>query len=99
MGSLLMGSNDMHDDKISRGYLALSSRYLPGLVVAMSVLLSGCSSVLCQAQTDKATDPLSQYDQQKQCEQLVNQHIDDERRQQRADTQQLLDESIKQNTH
>ncbi|GGP96006.1 hypothetical protein GCM10009410_32370 [Shewanella ulleungensis] len=54
--------------------------------------------MLCQAQTDKATDPLSQHDQQKQCERLINQHIDDERRQQRVDNQQLLDESIKQNT-
>ncbi|MCL1151161.1 hypothetical protein [Shewanella ulleungensis] len=68
------------------------------LVVAVSMLLSGCSSMLCQAQTDKATDPLSQHDQQKQCERLINQHIDDERRQQRVDNQQLLDESIKQNT-
>ena len=70
----------------------------PILAVAMSVLLSGCSSMLCQVQTDKASDPLSQYDQQKQCEQLVNQYIDDARRQQRFDNQQLLDESIKQNT-
>ena len=38
----------MHNDKISRDYLALSSRYFPVLVVAASVLLSGCSSVLCQ---------------------------------------------------
>ena len=89
----------MHDDKTRRDYLARSSRYFPVLVVAASVLLSGCSSVLCQAQTDKTTDPLSQYDQQKQCEQLVNQHIDDERRQKRLNTQQLLDESIQQNTH
>ncbi|GGP67454.1 hypothetical protein GCM10009347_36100 [Shewanella algicola] len=89
----------MHDDKTSCDYLARSSRYFPVLVVAASVLLSGCSSVLCQAQTDNATDPLSQYDQQKKCEQLVNQHIDDERRQQRLNTQQLLDESIQKNTH
>ena len=93
-----MHDSGMYDNEISRDDLAVSSRYFPVLVVAVSVLLSGCSSVLCQAQTDKATDPLSQYDQQKQCEQLVNQHIDDERRQQRADTQQRLDESIKQNT-
>ena len=69
------------------------------LAATFGLFLGGCSSMLCQAQTDKATDPLMKYEQQKQCEELVDQHIDNEIIKKRAENQQLLDESIKQNTH
>ena len=67
------------------------------LAAICGLFFGGCSSMLCQAQTDKATDPLMKYEQQKQCEELVEQHIDNERIKKRTENQQLLDESIKEN--
>ncbi|AZG71415.1 hypothetical protein [Shewanella livingstonensis] len=51
--------------------------YSDWLVVGSVLVLSGCSSVLCQAQTDKEVDPIKQYDAQTSCERLVDEPMDD----------------------
>lgn len=69
------------------------------LVLTSVLLLSGCGNVLCQAQTDKEVDPLKQYEAQKRCEQLVDEHMDNRYSDRRDANMQLLKESIANNTH
>ncbi|MBB1440878.1 hypothetical protein H5202_19900 [Shewanella sp. SG41-4] len=69
------------------------------LVLASVLLLSGCGNVLCQAQTDKEVDPLKQYEAQKRCEQLVDEHMDNSYHDERDENMQLLKQSIANNTH
>jgi hypothetical protein len=72
---------------------------MPWLALASVLLLSGCGNVLCQAQTDKEVDPLKQYEAQKRCEQLVDEHMDNSYSDRRDENMQLLKESIANNTH
>ncbi|WP_350998411.1 hypothetical protein [Shewanella sp. TB7-MNA-CIBAN-0143] len=57
------------------------------------------ANVLCQAQTDKEVDPLKQYEAQKRCEQLVDEHMDNSYHDERDENMQLLKQSIANNTH